>query len=191
MKIKIATALFTALLLAPAAVAHNAPSESLAPFQFNWGASMNDVKKAIGKSHYVTPRGKDNILILNNIDSKNFLYRKAALYFTKDGLQYAHIKGKEFNNDLDGKKGFTFYRSEKKRLLDRYSHLDTRSFEFVDIRNTYERDTFYKCLNYLDCGKFKTYFSYQDKPRILLSLEAKSEDTGYLMYTFQGDKWAN
>lgn len=164
-------------------------SDSLAPMKLDWGMSKNEVEKKLKDFDYVTPRARDDVLILNKVDSVNFLYQRAALYFANDGLQYAQVKGKSFSNDPTGKIGFTFYHSEKKRLTEQYPDLVQRSFEFMDTQNTYDKNSFYQCLNYLDCGKFKTYFTLNGKPKILLSLEKENKDSGYIMYTFQGDEW--
>lgn len=159
------------------------------PLGVSFGMTLEQTKSFLRGYDLTFPRGYPNTIVVDNPDSQNFIYKRLGFYFNKHGLQYVQVQSKTIGNDPYGRNGVTLYYSEKKRILTDNPSLDIIQFEFADRRNTYDKTSFYQCLNYLNCGKYKTYLLKGDEVKVLLSLNPKSDTEGYINIDYKGDYW--
>lgn len=159
------------------------------PLGVSFGMTLEQTKSFLSGYELTVPRGYPNTIVVDNPDSQNFIYKRLGFYFNEHGLQYVQVQSKTIGNDPYGRNGVTLYYSEKKRILTDNPSLDIVHFEFADRRNTYDKTSFYQCLNYLNCGKYKTYLLNGDEVKVLLSLNPKSDTEGYINIDYKGDYW--
>ena len=126
-----------------------------------------------------------NIYIIEDMDDKIFF--QATGYFKDGKLTYIKLKSRSVYDDAGMEKIVSLYKGEKKKLSKEFEK--TISHEYILLRNRYGIVDPLTCLNYLDCGKYNTYFKGNKGESIRLEIKPVSKSESYLELSLQKDNY--
>lgn len=127
--------------------------------------------------------GDYNMYLIDSIDSS--IYKNAQVFYKSGYISYIKINSKFVGNDYKMQKVVSIYKGEKEKLARLYPIIS--SHEYINLGNRYEISEPLKCLNYLDCGKYNTYFQATDDITVRIEIKSKDINTAYIEVSLQND----
>ncbi|KJF88371.1 hypothetical protein [Photobacterium phosphoreum] len=105
----------------------------------------------------------------------------------KYGLQKIILVSENINSDIMGIEGKALYNKVKHSLTTKYNI--PQKDEYLEERDFKYQDEFYKCLKSEICGQWLSFWKAKDGSSALIELKGLSGGKGYLMLTYQSNKW--
>lgn len=158
-----------------------------APFGFEWGQSYQEINKKVLLTDCST---KNNLMLCETtepIQKVSFSERYLVVIDNKHGLQKIILVSQNINGDISGVEGKALYNKVKQILTQKYNIPQTD--EYLEKKISKDHDEFYKCLKSEECGNWVSFWQAEDGSSALVELKGLSSGKGYLMVTYQSNKW--
>lgn len=115
--------------------------------------------------------------------TQSSIYRNADVFFKNGKIAYVNIVSKYISDDYYMEKIVSVYKGEKEKLSRNYKLVS--SHEYIYLGNRYGIESPLKCLNYLDCGKYNSYFEDTLGNTIRLEIKSLDGNKSYLELSLQ------
>ncbi|CEO40970.1 hypothetical protein [Photobacterium kishitanii] len=158
-----------------------------APFGFEWGQSYHEINKKVPLTDCAT---KNNLMLCETtkpIQKVSFSERYIVVIDNKHGLQKVILVSQNISGDISGEEGKALYSKVKQSLTQKYNSPHTD--EYLAKKTSKDHDEFYKCLKSDECGNWVSFWQAEDGSSALVELKGLSSGKGYLMLTYQSNKW--
>lgn len=158
-----------------------------APFGFEWRQSYQQIGKKVKLTGCSTRKHLMVCETTKPIKKVSYGERYMVVIDNKYGLQKIILVSENINSDIMGIEGKALYNKVKHSLTTKYNI--PQKDEYLEERDFKYQDEFYKCLKSENCGQWLSFWKAKDGSSALIELKGLSGGKGYLMLTYQSNKW--
>lgn len=161
-------------------------NEIEAPFGFVWGQSYQQISSKVLLTDCSTRKHLMMCETTQPIKKVSYGERYIVVIDHKHGLQKVILVSRNITSDKLGAEGKALYSQIKKSLTKKYYPPQVTDYSASDNDSD---SAFYQCLKTNDCGSWLSHWNGKDGSQAMVELKGLSDGKGYLMMTYQSNKW--